>query len=237
MNQKKFSEFSNNDAKGDIQDLIFNVFNLSKSRLSQVANNASFNNQIIRRTIIKELLSNISFDKIIETGTFLGNTTEFFSKYGKEVYSVEISELYYIFSKTRFLNHNNINLVNSNSLEFLENLSPSKESVFFYLDAHSVSRSLPLSKELEICSKFENSIILVDDFKVPSNKEFQYDSYNGLDLSVENFEILNNFDLYFPNYSPDEEEGSRGYVLIDVSGNHRAIFNKISNLKLYEITK
>ena len=84
--------------------------------------------------------------------------------------------------------------------------------------------------ELSKCLEFKNSIILIDDFKVPENKSFGYDVYKGKELSLKNYEILKNYDLYFPNYNPDRDNGSRGYVIVDISGENKNVFLNINYL-------
>ena len=108
-----------------------------------------------------------------------------------------------------------------------------KKKVFFYLDAHS-PESLPLLDEIENCLKFKNSIILIDDFEVPGNLGFGFDTYDGYKLSLENYKILQDYDLYFPNYDSNKDVGSRGYVVVDTSKNLKDIDLKDFPLALYE---
>jgi len=227
--ENEIKKFSKDNTTGDIQDLLVNIFTLKKSRLNDMATDRPFNGQHIRKNIIEDLILKIGFEEIVETGTYLGNTTEFFSKFNIQVDSVEISELYYMFSRSRFLNYKNINLFNTNSIEYLQNKKMSDKKILFYLDAHSMSRELPLAKELDVCLQFKNAVILIDDFKVPGNLDFGFDVYNGVELAIENFNNLDDSDLYFPNYSP-KESGARGYLLIDVSKNYKKVFNDVENL-------
>ena len=229
LNDLKLQKLINGSLSGDTEDLLDNLFNLSNSRLKQAMFNKPFNDQKTRKEIVKEILESIQFDKIIETGTLLGNTTEFFQKFSIPVISIEISEFYFLVSKIRFIDKGNVNLINSNSSDYFNKLTPSKEKIFFYLDAHS-QEHIPLMNELSKCLEFKNSIILIDDFKVPGNKNFGFDVYKGEELSLKNYEMLNDYDLYFPNYSPNKDNGSRGYVLIDISGKNKNVFSKIKNL-------
>ena len=225
INEEKFKKLSSGNLSNDLENLIDNLFNLSDSRLQQAANEKPFNNQNTRTEIISNFLNEYKPDQIFETPTLLGNTTEFFGNFDTQVISVEISELYFLISKIRFLDKKNIKLINGDSADILLNITPNNKKIFFYLDAHSQS-SLPLKKEIEHCLKFENSVILIDDFKVPNNDSFGYDTYNNLDLSIENYEEIMDRDLYFPNYKTDIDVGNRGYVIVDISGKFSNIFIK-----------
>ena len=229
LNDLKVQKLINGSLSGDTEDLLDNLFSLSNSRLKQAMFNKPFNDQKTRKEIVKEILESIQFDKIIETGTLFGNTTEFFQKFNIPVVSIEISEFYFLVSKIRFIDKGNVNLINSNSSDYFNKLIPSKEKIFFYLDAHS-QEHIPLMNELSKCLEFKNSIILIDDFKVPGNKNFGFDVYKGEELSLKNYEILSSHDLYFPNYNPNKDNGSRGYVIVDVSGKNKNVFSNIDNL-------
>jgi len=235
LNIKKFEKLSEGDLYGDTEDLIDNLFTLSDSRLKQAFTNTPFNNQRTRTEIVDNIFNNEKFDEIIETGTLLGNTTEYFANKDIPVTSVEISELYFLISTIRFIDKKNINLINSDSSNFLFSLKPSKRKIFFYLDAHSQD-FIPLQKELSHCLKFENSIILIDDFKVPENKTFGYDTYDSVELSIENYDHLLNHDLYFPNYDAKKDFNSRGYVFIDISGSYSNLLSNEKNLLKYTKT-
>lgn len=233
LNTKKFEKLSKGNLYGDTEDLIDNLFTLSDSRLKQAITNIPFNNQKTRTEIIDSIFNNEQFDEIIETGTLLGNTTEYFANKNIPVTSVEISELYFLISKARFLDKKKVNLINSDSSKFLSNLNPSKRKIFFYLDAHSQD-FIPLQEEISHCLKFENSIILIDDFKVPENDTFGYDTYGNIELSIENYDQLLNHDLYFPNYDAKIDFNSRGYVFIDVSGSYNKLLSNEKNLSRYK---
>jgi len=92
FNTNKFEKLSKGDWYGDTKDLIDNLFTLPDSRLKQAITNIPFNNQKTRTEIIDSIFNNEQFDEIIETGTLLGNTTEYFANKNISVTSVEISE-------------------------------------------------------------------------------------------------------------------------------------------------
>lgn len=233
LNPEKINRLKNGILKGDTEDLLDHLFNLKESRLKQAKFNSPFNNQKTRTKAIKLILDNFKPEIIYETGTLLGNTTEFFSRFPSKVISIEISEFYSLISEIRFLDKENVEILLGDSGDILKEIEPNEKKVFFYLDAHS-PESLPLLDEIENCLKFKNSIILIDDFEVPGNLGFGFDTYDGYKLSLENYKILQDYDLYFPNYDSNKDVGSRGYVVVDTSKNLKDIDLKDFPLALYE---
>jgi len=90
----------------------------------------------------------------------------------------------------------------------LKELNDFSESVFAYLDAHWYS-DLPLNEELTHLALFDETIVLIDDFKVPNNPKWKYDSYKNTDLTLQAVSIPNDFTIFFPNYDPDSDGGSK----------------------------
>jgi hypothetical protein len=119
----------------------------------------------------------------IETGTFLGDTIDFFKEKFEFLYSIELSETLSIRAQKRFSNQGNIRIINGNSGEVLgEIVKNLKEPALFWLDGHYSSEfymngeyfitakgdtNTPIEKELDIilCSKIQH-IILIDDARL-----------------------------------------------------------------------
>ena len=121
---------------------------------------------------------------IIETGTFVGTTTKFFSKFSSEVFSIEISNEFIEIARKNLNNSPNITLVQGDSPAKIKNLIDNHinkdKKVFFYLDAHWEA-NLPLQAEVSlILQYFLDFIIVIDDFKNEFDTDFSYDSYNGI---------------------------------------------------------
>jgi hypothetical protein len=165
------------------------------------------NGQVYRQRLVLSLFEKIKFDNVIETGTHRGGTTEFFyNNFKLPIYSVELHDRYYFFSKLRFRKINCIQIQNEPSIKFLNCLAKdsdiSKSKSFFYLDAHS-RESLPLACELRII--FDNwmrPVVMIDDFEVIDDPGYRYDNY-GIG-KVLNMDYLNqlqfsNLDKYFPS--------------------------------------
>jgi len=183
-----------------------------------------FNGQKIRKEIFKQITSQIKFDTIIETGTWLGNTTGFMAQNSHlPVYSAEIIKRSHLIAKNRLKKLESIMLELSDSRSFLircsnnENLN--KRRVFFYLDAHWYE-DLPLFSEIEIISNtWDEFVIMIDDFKVPDDKGYGYDDYGpNKSLSLDYImPTIKKHDLcvFFPSISSTEETGAkRGCAII-----------------------
>lgn len=170
------------------------------------------NGQDMRLGIYKSVLEKLSFDCIVETGTYRGTSTEFFNQSsGLPVYSVEVHPRFYTYSKNRLKDEKDIHLHLSDSRSFLKDVVmkkvPKDASVFFYLDAHWYN-DLPLLEEMRIIKHWEKALVLVDDFKVPGDDGYSYDDY-GPDKQL-TLDYLSPLDKemplrkFFPANSKDE---------------------------------
>src|ERR1039457_5702104 len=75
-----------------------------------------FNGQKIRQQIFLQIIINFKFDKIVETGTYRGCTTEFMSKhFSSKIFTVESNKRSYGFSRLRFLFNNKIIVIQNDS--------------------------------------------------------------------------------------------------------------------------
>ena len=109
---------------------------------------------------------------------------------------------------------------------------------FFYLDAHDDYQNNPLISELEIIfENLSNFIILIDDFQVPHDYRYGYDSEDGhfLNLSyIKNFINKDEIQIFFPKHKSDKETGlKRGSVYICKGSLSKKICNSISELVKY----
>ncbi len=190
------------------------------------------NNQDLRKKLVQDLLTSYKPNLIIETGTFLGDTTEFLSKYSKVV-SIEKSKLFYFLSKSRFYNDEQIQIIHGKSEVELKKIKNFAEKTFFYLDAHW-GEDLPLRTEIEeITNNYLNYLICIDDFAVPNDNSWGFDSYAGVKLDINLLKSLENTKIYFPNYNSALENGEkRGSVFLTNSNNEDYIF-KNNNFQLY----
>jgi predicted O-methyltransferase YrrM len=185
----------------------------------------AFNGQARRQTLFDQLLKQLEIVVVIETGTFRGTSTAYMAKAGLPVFSCELNPRYFHYSSLRLANIPNVRLERVDSRRFLrrlfdDNLLPSGPA-FFYLDAHW-EQDLPLWEEIEqIFSRHPAPVIVVDDFRVPTDSGFTYDDYGkGRCLSVSNLReaVTARPLLFFPNYASADETGERRGCIVLAQG-------------------
>ena len=119
---------------------------------------------------------------IVETGTFLGTTTEYLATTQLPIYSVKHDRRTYGFAKTRLWCRRNVHLKRGDSREALLAWldgpvhNHSGGPVLIYLDAHWES-DVPLSEELVVIFDHRYAIVMIDDFRVPFDNGYGYDDY------------------------------------------------------------
>src|SRR3984893_2850566 len=127
-----------------------------------------FNGQEVRQDLFRHLLHACRPAAVIETGTYLGSSTEFMAECSRlPVYSVEADARNYGFAKMRVRKHDNVKLSLGDSREFItkfierEENRYSSRALLFYLDAHW-SDDLPLFDEVaKIVSSFSQAIVMI----------------------------------------------------------------------------
>jgi hypothetical protein len=129
---------------------------------------------IVKRKLISKIGNYYGCKIMVESGTYFGQSTKYFSKIFNKVFSVELSPALYDFSSRRFSKISNIFLYLGDSVVQLPRIILLlNQPTIFYLDAHASGgvtqqgqEPSPIKKELEIISNFKhlsNSIILLDD--------------------------------------------------------------------------
>lgn len=201
-----------------------------------------FNAQTFRQQIFLELIRNINFSAIVETGTYRGTTAAYMHEFSQlPVYTVELSPEFYGYAKTRFRLHKKISLSHADSRAFLRRLSADADligkQIFFYLDAHW-GEELPLLEEIEIIFRnWRKAVIMIDDFKVPDDKGYSYDDFGpGKALTLDYLSPLNQlgFATFFPSKRADLETGKkRGCVVIARSPDLIEKLKELDSLVLY----
>ncbi len=176
-----------------------------------------FNGQASRTSIMEAILDKCLIENVVETGTFRGTTTEFLAcMVTGRVYSCESEPRYFLYSRRRLEPLGNVEIHLADSRAFLQALL-SRDSVrqartLFYLDAHW-SIDLPLASEVEIILKSHSaSIVAIDDFEVPFDRDCGFDDY-GPDKRLW-LPILSAFrdaipNFYVPSMAAAEETGAK----------------------------
>jgi hypothetical protein len=141
------------------------------------------NGQPARQALFLQIIDEIRPRAIIETGTYLGTTTDFMAGTGLPVYTVEADQRSYGFARARFWRRRNVTVLQGDSRETLRRLldgslrTLTRNPLFFYFDAHW-NDDLPLVEELEIVfSRCPAAVAMIDDFQVPFDAGYGYDDY------------------------------------------------------------
>ncbi|HEX3883731.1 MAG TPA: hypothetical protein VHW66_13805 [Stellaceae bacterium] len=178
-----------------------------------------FNGQHGRQRLFKEMVAAVNPQALIETGTYLGATTEFFAEFGKPVFTVEGHLRTYGFSRARLRGRPNVTLVHGDSRVALRQWcegplgSFAEATLVFYLDAHW-NGDLPLANELDIVfSRCPMAVAMIDDFQVPFDDGYGYDDYGpGKALIVNYIAPLvakHELQIFYPATPSGAESGMR----------------------------
>jgi hypothetical protein len=182
----------------------------------------AFNGQSVRIAMFDEMLFTIPFAAVVETGTYTGETTEFFlNRTSVPVHTVELDHDRAQAVAARLSSYPAAHVVCGDSRAFLADLASSasfpRENVFFYLDAHW-NEDLPLQDEVsQVVACWRHSAIMIDDFQVPDDSGYGFDSYGAhKTLCLEYLgEQISGLPVYFPASPSTEETGHRrGCVVI-----------------------
>jgi predicted O-methyltransferase YrrM len=182
-----------------------------------------FNGQRKRQELFVSLIHNGRPAAIIETGTCRGTSTLFMAEASRAaVYSVETNARTFSFAKLRLRKHRNVRLFLGDSREVLpkfferEGRSYAGQRLLFYLDAHEAHRGEehPLAGELTtILLAVPQAIIMIDDFQVPGDPGYEYDTY-GVGKALTRAWIAKHLGHYaltefYPSTPSAEESGAR----------------------------
>ncbi len=182
------------------------------------------NGQLARQKIVETLIKELVVNAVVETGTYRGTSTEYFSELCRgPIFTIEANDKLYGYSRIRFLFRRNVVTLHSDSRSGLKLLTTDArlagKRALFYLDAHW-GEELPLAEELDLVfGHWPQSVVLIDDFQVPDDPGYTFDDYGGgkaltLDYTrpMQEKYALN---VFFPAASSDEETGEkRGCVLL-----------------------
>jgi hypothetical protein len=194
-----------------------------------------------RKRIFADLLSGgAGFKTIIETGTYLGDTAGYMAMVSRvPVLTCEQNKKLCSLAKMRLQDIPLVKLFNLDSRVFLRELSKDKSitgrECFFYLDAHW-GKELPLKEEIQIITScWDKFVIMIDDFKVPGDDGYIYDSYGTLEY-INMPSLRSKYDLrcYFPAIrSAEESIPSTGCVVLAKDDDYGRRLQDIKSLRLY----
>jgi hypothetical protein len=204
-----------------------------------------FNGERLRLCIVNDVMEAVSFSAFIETGAYLGTTTEHFARTGMPVLSCEAVLSNFLISALRLNRYNNAELFLLDSRRFMSQTLKSHASSYarplFYLDAHWYD-DLPLPEELNfIFANVDEYFVVVDDFEVPGSKYF-YDTYsNGNELTFKflmpKLDLSTKPVLMVPANASTEETGPRkGTLFIAPRKLYEERLSHIGRLKVIDPT-
>ena len=133
-----------------------------------------------KRAVIKQYADEFQVRTLVETGTFMGDTVEYFKTRFKKIISIELSEELAMKAIERFKNNPNVTIIKGDSgVELSSILKGNTEPFLFWLDGHyshscNVNGSFivtgkgeldtPIELELKsILSTNPKHVILIDD--------------------------------------------------------------------------
>jgi len=163
---------------------------------------SAFTSSLEIGSFFEHLKQTYSINTIIETGSYLGQTSLFFAHVFENVHTIEISEGYYNWTQEALKNYPNTTCHFGSSEKVLQEILPSLENspLIFYLDAHWYDY-WPLLSELEAISMThrDHCIIVVNGIKIPEREDIIHDRYGGVDCSYEY--IKRSLDTIFTDYT------------------------------------
>ncbi|WP_316744366.1 hypothetical protein [Streptomyces sp. MK7] len=179
------------------------------------------NGQRFRQTLFRSLIRELQPQAVFESGTHRGTTTEFlWNVSGCPVWTVEKDSRLARQAARKFREVPDIRVVKSDSRRALRELrgtsSFPRSRVLFYLDAHW-DADLPLREEVDIItSSWTNSVIVIDDFKVPDDPGYGFDVYGRTELSIKYVgDAITPYQVFWPECPSHQETGARrGCVLL-----------------------
>ncbi len=195
-----------------------------------------------RLAAFEELKRRCSFDAIVETGTYLGESTIYFGAAGCPVYSSEVNPRYMGYARMRLRSRPNVHISLGDSRKFLRRLiedpNVPKDKVFFYLDAHWQD-DLPLREEVDLIFRnWKRAVVMVDDFRVPDDLGYKFDDYGeGKSLSLEYLDLIAHlgFTSFFPALPSSEEPGyKRGWVVLAIDKYSIGQLREISQVREWQ---
>lgn len=168
-------------------------------------NHSGFNSAPEIGEVIQSLANEFEIEQAVETGTFLGATTDFLSSCFNTVHTIEIMNENLDQAKSNLQKKENVCFHLGSSETILQNILPqlAGKRTLFYLDAHW-NNYWPLLDELTEIAKThrDNCVIVIDDFKVPKRRDIPFDQYGKHQCSYKYIkekleDIFSYYDYYY----------------------------------------
>ncbi len=179
----------------------------------------AFNGQTGRQAIVEETLKKLQITTFVETGTYLGETTEWAAQTGLRVFTVEVDERRREMLERKMEPFERVVWRLGDSRQFLNDLISEAacplQRVLFYLDAHWF-QDLPLRQEVDlIIANWRRSVIVIDDFRVPDDEGYGFDDYPGVGALTPSLLRPLPLTYFWPQMASSDENGAkRGCAVI-----------------------
>lgn len=136
-----------------------------------------------KRAILLKYKEQFDLNVLVETGTFLGDTVEYFKNKFEKVTSIELAEELAIRAQKRFQSDGNVSIIQGDSGKLLKSIvEQSREPILFWLDGHYSSEfyigdeyiktaktnvNTPIEEELKsILESKQFHVVLIDDARL-----------------------------------------------------------------------
>jgi hypothetical protein len=198
------------------------------------------NGQEGRRVAVDQLIRRFRPTSILETGTFFGTTTAYFAGSRLPVYTVELNGEYAAVARRQLRRFENVTLLLGDSVAAIKTLIAEQALArpFVYLDAHW-GATLPLATEVEtLLSESIDAIVCIDDFRVPDDDGYGFDSYRGHPLDLGLLTLTQETIAAYPAVRSEQETGSRrGAVYLGHGQEGRAVIDQIATEGLLRLAR
>src|SRR5262245_1072701 len=170
---------------------------------------APLNGQERRREAVAAIAADFAPDAVIETGTFLGDSTRHFAEWAPTVFSAELDPSFIMTARLRLRGLTNVTLALGDSRHALRYVAQRRGAArpLIYLDSHWYG-DLPLPEEVEIIAgNWTDAIVVIDDFAVPDDPGYGYDDYGARRVDLEACAFGAEWAPFFPGQPATEETG------------------------------
>ncbi|MDO0917759.1 hypothetical protein QQM39_45370 [Streptomyces sp. DT2A-34] len=127
------------------------------------------------------LMASYGCDGIVETGSFLGDTTTYLARQYPDtpIRTCDVSEEYASFTRRRLAGQDNVRVLTGSSDQLLPRLLKNFSRPLVYLDAHWYEH-WPIREEIALTG---TGIVAIDDFDI-GHRRFSFDEYDGTRLDA-----------------------------------------------------
>lgn len=155
----------------------------------------------LKKELMKDYAKRYNATHFVETGTFMGDTTNEMKDFFEKVDSIELDVKLSERAKNRFMKNPNVRIWQGDSGEVINqvlHLMPKSTIGFFYLDGHfsggitaKADINTPIAKEIDaIYHHSAQHVIFIDDARLFFNDEQDYPQYESLTKQVKNYNSL-----------------------------------------------